>query len=92
MLSRVKGYLEDQLLGFALVLLLDVLLAKRKLVLEFSPLIYRCLQFSCWPEVCLVESFSSGKRLGSIDSDNALRNDTSVSTAESSPITIAVAT
>ncbi|CAL9064647.1 uncharacterized protein LOC135674183 [Musa acuminata AAA Group] len=36
MLSRVKNYLEDQLLGFALVPLSDLLLANGKLVKEFS--------------------------------------------------------
>lgn len=36
MLSRVKNYLEDQLLGFALVPLSDVVVANGKLVQEFS--------------------------------------------------------
>ncbi|RWW00967.1 hypothetical protein GW17_00036028 [Ensete ventricosum] len=36
MLSKVKNYLEDQLLGFALVPLADVLVANGKLVQEFS--------------------------------------------------------
>ncbi|KAK7288511.1 hypothetical protein RIF29_01972 [Crotalaria pallida] len=36
MLSRVKNYLEDQLLGFALVPLSEVLVQKGKLVKEFS--------------------------------------------------------
>ena len=36
MLSRVKNYLEDQLLGFALVPLSDVVVADGKLVQEFS--------------------------------------------------------
>lgn len=36
MLSRVKNYLEDQLLGFALVPLSEVLLTKGKLEKEFS--------------------------------------------------------
>ncbi|XP_058080405.1 uncharacterized protein LOC131228633 [Magnolia sinica] len=36
MLSRVKNYLEDQLLGFALVPLSDVLVGNGKLVQEFS--------------------------------------------------------
>ncbi|ONK59782.1 uncharacterized protein A4U43_C08F10580 [Asparagus officinalis] len=36
MLSRVKNYLEDQLLGFALVPLSDVVVANGKLVEEFS--------------------------------------------------------
>ncbi|URE12688.1 C2 domain [Musa troglodytarum] len=187
MLSRVKNYLEDQLLGFALVPLSDVLLAKAKLVQEFSlsstdlfhspagfvqlslsyvggspdvmaitavpktviavanlpdaetedsiPCEYEKIEFpdlkvanenqqmvseyfglqstdmetqsseslvtsesgNCVDDdagVRLVESFSSAKRLGSLDSDTALKNDTtisSVSMAESSPVTLPVA-
>ncbi|RWW18616.1 hypothetical protein GW17_00017387 [Ensete ventricosum] len=187
MLSRVKNYLEDQLLGFALVPLSDVLLAKAKLVQEFSlsstdlfhspagfvqlslsyigasldvmaitavpktvigeanlpdsetedsiPCEYEKIEFpdlkvanenqqmvseyfglqstdmetqsseslvtsesgNCVDDdagVRLVESFSSAKRLGSLDSDVALKNDTtisSVSMAESSPVTLPVA-
>nr|DAD20077.1 TPA_asm: hypothetical protein HUJ06_021540 [Nelumbo nucifera] len=36
MLNRVKNYLEDQLLGFSLVPLLDVLIGNGKLAQEFS--------------------------------------------------------
>ncbi|XP_068669779.1 uncharacterized protein [Aristolochia californica] len=36
MLSRVKNYLEDQLLGFALVPLSEILVGNRKLMQEFS--------------------------------------------------------
>lgn len=36
MLSRVRNYLEDQLLGFALVPLADIVMADGKLVQEFS--------------------------------------------------------
>ncbi|XP_073012958.1 uncharacterized protein [Typha latifolia] len=36
MLSRVKNYLEDQLLGFALVPLADIVVGKGKLAQEFS--------------------------------------------------------
>ncbi|PWZ06989.1 hypothetical protein Zm00014a_017971 [Zea mays] len=68
MLSRVRNYLEDQLLGFALVPLVDILIGNGKLVQEFSltstdlfhtpaGFVHLSLSYAgCSPDVVLISS------------------------------------
>jgi hypothetical protein len=68
MLSRVRNYLEDQLLGFALVPLVDIVIGNGKLVQEFSltstdmfhtpaGFVHLSLSYAgCSPDVVLISS------------------------------------